>query len=952
MDLKARWIWAPGDPAPRNAVMYFRRTFDLPAVPAQADLHVSADSRYVLFVNGRRLGYGPLRNYQYNYQYDTYAVAPYLQTGCNVLAVSVLHWGEGTFQHLVARGGLIVQLDSVLPDGKPLISNSSWHVRQSLAYKQNVVRICCQLAWEEQYDALLEEEGWSSPEFKDEGWEAAVDIGPAGVAPWTRLSPRTVPFLTDEPVQPVHLSTLGKARRPDLQAIVHLTPYIAPGDLSANKHLVDALAATVLYVPVDGEVELRKNLPNLSPFEVFLDGRRLDWQINFSGAWLHLSLPAGEHVLLINLQGVAHDKDYTLAANGIPGLSVASPLGAGQGVWAVAVKPAEEARRAALSARSVAGILHPSLNWQPVAAIDTPEADIFMDITASILAEPSKRTETLPLAIPASEAGFEQQYLVDFGRMVAGWIELEVEAPAGTAIDLLGFEAFQDGKMMVSHSMNNTLRYTCRDGRQAFTSIVWRGLRYLIVAVHHAPAPVTLHKLTVHLATYSALPQGSFRSSDPRLNAIWEMSAYTLRLCSQDAYMDCPTYEQTMWVGDAAVDALVQQAVYDQMDFVERNLFLVADSLERLPIVNCQVPSGWEDDLLPNWSWLWVMGCRFCYQFTGSLEFARQIYPYLARQAEFVDRSRQASRRGLFELPGSWHLLDWAPLDVDTNATIAHENALAVVALRATAEMAEIAGLPADAARWRAVATSMRAAIDQWFWSPEKNAYIDSIHPDGQLSQVVSQPTNVCLLFSEVASPEHAAAISPFVVEPGKDWVPVGSPFMVYFTGEVLARQKRYPELLGIIRDRWGEMLDKGATTTWETFRGFSEDLMYGMWTRSWCHAWSSAPAYFLSRYILGVSPAEPGFKHALIAPQLCDLMWVEGKAPTPHGAIELRAERQGRQISLRVSLPPAVSAEVRLPADSGAVSVTGAPARHRQEGKEVIVDLPAGEQATIVVSS
>jgi hypothetical protein len=950
MDLEARWIWAPGDPAPRNAVMYFRRTFDLQAVPAQADLHISADSRYILYVNGRRLGFGPARNYQYNYQYDTYPVAPYLAAGRNVAAVCVLHWGEGTFQHLVGRGGLIAQLDPILPGGKPLVSDAAWRVKRSQAYQENVVRICCQLAWEEQYNALLEDEGWTLPEFKDAGWQPAVEIGPVGVAPWTHLTPRTIPFLSDEPVSPVHISTLGKARRPDLQAIVHLTPYVAPGDLTANKHLLDALAVTVLHVPADGAVELRKNLPNLSPFEVFLDGHHLDWHIDFTGASLHQSLQAGEHVLLINLQGYAHDKDYTLTANGIPGLSVTSPLGPGKGTWAVAVKPGEEARQTALSATRVAGILHPALDWQPVAPIDTPEADIFMDITASILVEPAKRTLTLPLAIPATDDLFEQQYLVDFGRMIAGWIELEVEAPAGATIDLLGFEAFQDRDMMVTHSMNNTLRYICRAGKQAYTSVVWRGLRYLIVAVHHAPAPVTLRKLSVHLATYSALPQGSFRSSDPRLNAIWDMSAYTLRLCSQDAYMDCPTYEQTMWVGDAAVDALVQQAVYDRMEFVERNLFLAADSLERAPIVNCQVPSGWEEDILPNWSWLWAMACRICYQFTGSLEFARKIYPYLARQAEFVDRSRQANRRGLFEFPGGWHLLDWAPLDADTNATVAHENALAVVALRATAEMAEVAGVPADAGRWRAAAAGLTAAIDRSFWSPEKNAYIDSIHQDGQLSQVVSQPTNVCLLFSEVASQEHAAAIAPFVVEPGEDWVPVGSPFMAYFTGEVLARQKRFPELLGIIRDRWGEMLDKGATTTWETFRGWTEDLMYGMWTRSWCHAWSSSPAFFLSRYILGVSPLEPGFERAAIAPQLCDLTWVEGKAPTPHGAIEVRAGRQDGKISLQVSLPPAVSAEVRLPANGGAVSVAGTPAHHRQEGNEVIVELPAGAESTIVL--
>jgi alpha-L-rhamnosidase len=503
---------------------------------------------------------------------------------------------------------------------------------------------------------------------------------------------------------------------------------------------------------------------------------------------------------------------------------------------------------------------------------------------------------------------------------------------------------------MISHSMNNTLRYTCRAGKQAYTSLVWRGLRYLIVAVHSASTPVTFTALNVHLATYSALPQGSFRSSDLRLNGIWEMSAYTLRLCSQDAYMDCPTYEQTMWVGDAAVDALVQQAVYDRMEFVERNLFLAADSLERTPIVNCQVPSGWEDDLLPNWSWLWVMACRICYQFTGSVEFACKIYPYLARQAEFVDRSRMASSRGLFEFPGAWHLLDWAPLDVEPNSIVAHENALAVVALRATAEMADIAGVPAEAARWQAAAAGIAAAIDREFWSPEKNAYIDSIHEDGQLSPVVSQPTNVCLLYSDVVSQEHAAAISPYIVEPGKDWVPVGSPFMVYFTGEVLARQKRFPELLGIIRERWGDMLDKGATTTWETFRGWTEDLMYGMWTRSWCHAWSSSPAFFLSRYILGVSPLKPGFTYALIAPQLCDLTWAEGSAPTPHGAIQVRAERWEGRLAIQVHLPAAISAEVRLPASGGKVTVSGVTAEYHLEDAEVVIQLPPGAHATFEV--
>ena len=43
--------------------------------------------------------------------------------------------------------------------------------------------------------------------------------------------------------------------------------------------------------------------------------------------------------------------------------------------------------------------------------------------------------------------------------------------------------------------------------------------------------------------------------------------------------------------------------------------------------------------------------------------------------------------------------------------------------------------------------------------------------------------------------------------------------------------------------------------------------------------------------YTLGVTPAEPGYTAARIAPRLGHLKWAEGKVPTPHGLISVRAE-------------------------------------------------------------
>ena len=73
----------------------------------------------------------------------------------------------------------------------------------------------------------------------------------------------------------------------------------------------------------------------------------------------------------------------------------------------------------------------------------------------------------------------------------------------------------------------------------------------MIYAVHGNTGETVLHNVSLRLATYPWTIQGAFRCSDPRLNQIWKMCVYTLPPCSGDTFTDCPTYEQTLWTGDA-----------------------------------------------------------------------------------------------------------------------------------------------------------------------------------------------------------------------------------------------------------------------------------------------------------------------------------------------------------------------------------------------------------------
>ena len=75
--------------------------------------------------------------------------------------------------------------------------------------------------------------------------------------------------------------------------------------------------------------------------------------------------------------------------------------------------------------------------------------------------------------------------------------------------------------------------------------------------------------------------------------------------------------------------------------------------------------------------------------------------------------------------------------------------------------------------------------------------------------------------------------------------------------------------------------------------------------TRSDSHAWSAHPNYGLLATVLGVRPAEPGFKKVRIAPHLGSLQRAEGHVPHPLGEIVVRLTRTaGGGLRGEVTLP------------------------------------------------
>jgi len=89
----ASWITHPAIELREPAVLHFRREFRLPAKPDHFIVHVSADNRFILYVNGARVGDGPARGDLAHWRYETFDLAGFLQDGDNVIAATVWNFG-------------------------------------------------------------------------------------------------------------------------------------------------------------------------------------------------------------------------------------------------------------------------------------------------------------------------------------------------------------------------------------------------------------------------------------------------------------------------------------------------------------------------------------------------------------------------------------------------------------------------------------------------------------------------------------------------------------------------------------------------------------------------------------------------------------------------------------------------------------------------------------------
>jgi alpha-L-rhamnosidase len=254
----ARWI-APAEAPPFDyGVYHFRRAFDLAAQPSTFAVHVSADNRYQLFVNGKRVVWGPARGDLHHWRYETVDLAPHLHAGRNVLAAVVWNFStEAPMAQITERTAFLLQGDGAAEQ----VANSgrAWKCIRDEAYRPLITNLRAYYVAGpgEEVDGARYPWGWEAPDYDDSAWRTAALLDTAAArdardahSPWM-LVPRTIPLMEESPER------VFVMRRPDNALPLHLGPHFKGTFLLDQTYLTTAYPELIVSGGAGATVSLR-----------------------------------------------------------------------------------------------------------------------------------------------------------------------------------------------------------------------------------------------------------------------------------------------------------------------------------------------------------------------------------------------------------------------------------------------------------------------------------------------------------------------------------------------------------------------------------------------------------------------------------------------------------------------------------------------------------------------
>ena len=461
----------------------------------------------------------------------------------------------------------------------------------------------------------------------------------------------------------------------------------------------------------------------------------------------------------------------------------------------------------------------------------------------------------------------QNEWVIDFGQNLTGYMSFEMDARAGERLSLSTAEVLdKDGNFYTANyrSARSQLHYVCREGWQSYKpKLTFFGFRYL--RIDEAPEGFTADQIHAIVLHSEMTRTGWLSSSDPMLNQLFSNILWSQKGNYLDIPTDCPQRDERYgWTGDGQIFCRAGSYQYDVRQFFKKWL---AD------LRAAQRSDGWVPEVIPSltaykpggagWSDAVTIIPWQLYETYGDVSFISDTYDAMKKWLAYIPTV--STTPDLFTgcwTYGDWLALDWpegyVPANIEVSKRGYSNDDLVCSAFYANSVNIVIkAGriLGQDVKEYEALYERIRDA----YWK----AFGDKLNT--QTEKVLT------LHFGLAKDPKNLAdTLAKQVRDCGMKLQTglVGTPYLLHELSRFGYYEVAWSLLLRKEYPGWLYSVSKGATTVWEHWDGIKPDGSF--WDddmNSYNHYAYASVADWVFGVACGIKPLTPGFAKVRIEP-------------------------------------------------------------------------------------
>ncbi len=369
---------------------------------------------------------------------------------------------------------------------------------------------------------------------------------------------------------------------------------------------------------------------------------------------------------------------------------------------------------------------------------------------------------------------------------------------------------------------------------------------------------------------------GTYSGDLPLLNQIYDVAVHTNRVCHQLGLWDGIKRDRLNWAYDFYMAGKADYVLWDNLDVLKRSIVELG-----------KTPYGYWMNGIPAYTLWWIHNLWEYYWYTGDKQFLIEHQEDLLRHVQWMKENLTPDG---YLKKRFMTLIEWVPMNEDEQWVCMH--GLLAIAAQSLHSLRQYVPELGIAAVW----PKARMQEEDFLKSPSlvtpligiAAGYVDADHAREFLnSYQLSDPI---------------------------------TPLSAFWLAECYSQFGMHEQAWETVSQVWGCQIKDDATTFWESVvlspqSDFHDSqttyTAYSSYRMSLCHSWASTPVQWVSRFILGVEPLEPGYAKIKYSPNaITGLTGCKGTVGTPFGAVKVEWQLEDGNLVSKLDAPSGIVVE------------------------------------------